>query len=513
VSRYAPTLPGAPGALADGAPPLAPGASGLPRLLAGIPARGTLPLREHLALHGPPPAVEGRGWRRHDAAGLVEEVERAGLRGRGGAAFPTAAKLRAVVDAARGGLAGRLGAPGARPLVVVNGAESEPASAKDRTLLRALPHLVLDGAALAAAAVGAREVLLGVCASSRSALDGVARALEERASVRGGAGDGGVRFELHAVPARYVAGQESALVSFLSGGSALPTFTPPRPFARGVHGRPTLVCNVETLAHLALVGRYGAAWFRELGTPEQPGSALLTLSGPLAHPGVYEVELGSPLAALLDAAGGLRAPARAVLIGGYGGTWVDGARLEELALSDRDLAPFGATLGAGVVAMLSADACPVAELAHLTRWLAGESARQCGPCLFGLDALAAVFEGLALGGAPARRGVRRVRGAGGGSGIHGRGGGAGRSVPLAAAPERLRALSALVRGRGACGHPDGAARLVESALEVFAEELDAHARHGPCAACAEPPELPLPRVAGTPPTALRSPSPLASAAR
>lgn len=519
MSLYEPTLPGAPGALADVPPPAAGGASGLPRLLAGIPARGALPLREHLALHGPLPAAEGRGWgRRHGAAGLLDEVERAGLRGRGGAAFPTAAKLRAVEAAAGGGLGGRLGAPSARPIVVVNGAEGEPASAKDRTLLRSLPHLVLDGAALAAAAVGAREVLLGVCASS--ALDGVAGALDERASVRGGAGDGGVRFELHAVPARYVAGQESALVSFLSGGSALPTFTPPRPFERGVRGRPTLVCNVETLAHLALVGRYGAEWFRELGTPEQPGSALVTLSGPLAHPGVYEVEYGSPLAELLDAAGGLRAPARAVLVGGYGGTWVDGARLDEMALSDRHLArigPHSPTLGAGVVAVLSADACPVAELARLTRWLAGESARQCGPCVFGLDALAAVFEGLTLGGAPPRRGVRRVYTAGGGAGTRGRrGGGAGGGVLPAGAPERLRALSALVRGRGACGHPDGAARLVESALDVFAEELAEHARHGPCAACAEPPELPLPRAAGGPagarPAARRSPSPRASAA-
>jgi NADH:ubiquinone oxidoreductase subunit F (NADH-binding) len=463
---YESTLPGPSAAALVDAP-------GLPRLLAGIPSRGALGLSEHLALHGELPAVEGRGRARRGAAsGLIEEVERAGLLGRGGAGFPTAAKLRAVAGASRSVLGG------GRPVVVVNGAEGEPASAKDRTLLRSLPHLVLDGAVLAAAAVGAQEVLLGVCwpdggcepkasvsplRSSPSALDAVARALEERG---GGVLVGGVHFQLCPVPNRYVAGHESALVNHLSGGPALPTFTPPRPFERGVRGRPTLVCNVETLAHLALVARYGASWFRELGTPEQPGSALVTLAGPVAQPGVYEIEHGSPLSALLDAADGLTAQPRAMLLGGYSGTWIDGSLLREVALSDRHLSPFGASLGAGVVVVLSDAACPVAELARLTRWLASQSARQCGPCVFGLDAIASTFEQLA-----------------GGAGAGGRN-----------LTERLHTLARLVSGRGACSHPDGAARLVASALDVFAQELAAHARHGPCAACARPSELPRPRA-------------------
>ncbi|MGA2162868.1 MAG: NADH-ubiquinone oxidoreductase-F iron-sulfur binding region domain-containing protein [Solirubrobacteraceae bacterium] len=433
---------------------------GLPRLLAGIPARGGLGLREHLSLHGELPVVEGRGRaRRAGASGLIDEVERAGLLGRGGAGFPTAAKLRAVAGASRSLLGG------ARPIVVVNGAEGEPASAKDRTLLRSLPHLVIDGAGLAAAAVGAQEVLLGVCESSPPALDAVARALEERRGSRRGGPLDGVQFQLRPVPHRYVAGHESALVNHLSGGPALPTFTPPRPFERGVHGRPTLVCNVETLAHLALIARHGAAWFRRLGAPEQPGSALVTLTGSVVAPGVYEIEHGSPLASLIDAADGLTARPRAVLLGGYSGTWVDASRLREVALSDRDLSPFGASLGAGVVFVLSEDACPVAELARLTRWLASQSARQCGPCLFGLDAIASAFEQLS--------------------------GGAGKRD---AAEPRLRSLAALVRGRGACSHPDGVSRLVSSSLDVFALELADHARHGPCAACARPSELPRPRV-------------------
>jgi NADH:ubiquinone oxidoreductase subunit F (NADH-binding) len=472
---------------------------GLPRLLAGIPARGALGLREHLALHGELPSIEGRGRARRGAAsGLIDEVERAGLLGRGGAGFPTAAKLRAVAGASRSVLGG------ARPIVVVNGAEGEPASAKDRTLLRSLPHLVIDGAHLAATAVGAQEVLLGVCESSPPALEAVARALEERGGSRrgerggsprgervGGVRVAGVQFQLRPVPHRYVAGHESALVNHLSGGPALPTFTPPRPFERGVRGRPTLVCNVETLAHLALIARHGATWFRELGTPEQPGSALVTLTGSVTAPGVYEIEHGSPLSALIDAADGLTAQPRAVLLGGYSGTWVDGSRLREVALSDRHLAPFGASLGAGVVVVLSDEACPVAELARLTRWLASQSARQCGPCLFGLDAIASAFEQLTGGAGELDRpstGDERIVGRHSGRSAR------GQREP-GAIDRRLHSLAGLVGGRGACSHPDGVARLVSSALEVFARELSDHARHGPCAARARPSELPRPRVA------------------
>jgi NADH:ubiquinone oxidoreductase subunit F (NADH-binding) len=398
-----------------------------------------------------------------------------------------AAKLRAVA-----GASSRSPLGGGRPVVVVNGAEGEPASGKDRTLLRSLPHLVVDGAQLAATAVDAQEVLLGVCESAPSALEAVARALQERGSRRGERA-GGVQCQLRPVPNRYVAGHESALVNHLSGGPALPTFTPPRPFERGVRGRPTLVCNVETLAHLALIARYGSSWFRELGTPEQPGSALVTLAGSVAAPGVYEIEHGSPLTALLDAADGLTAQPRAVLLGGYSGTWIDGSSLREVALSDRHLSRFGASLGAGVVVVLSTDACPVAELARLTRWLASQSARQCGPCVFGLDAVACAFEQLAGADAGDRpgRGDGRVEGR--------------RSGPLApghgerdAIERRLHSLARLVHGRGACSHPDGVARLVSSALDVFAQELADHAHHGPCDACARSSELPRPRVSRPP---------------
>jgi NADH:ubiquinone oxidoreductase subunit F (NADH-binding) len=194
----------------------------------------------------------------------------------------------------------------------------------------------------------------------------------------------------------------------------------------------------------------------------------VTLSGCVADPGVYEIECGSSLASLIAAAGGATARPRAVLLGGYGGSWVGERHLDELALSEEHLAPFGASLGAGVVALLGEDDCPVAETSRVVRWLAGESAGQCGPCVHGLDAIASDLEALAGGSADAGTG------------------------------ERIERLAALVRGRGACAHPDGAVRLALSALDAFAAEFDDHARHGPCEACLSPSRLaPLDGAPGT----------------
>ncbi|HEV3318676.1 MAG TPA: NADH-ubiquinone oxidoreductase-F iron-sulfur binding region domain-containing protein [Solirubrobacteraceae bacterium] len=417
----------------------------LPRLLAGIPAHGAMSLDEHLTVHGQAPLSPRRRGRRSESP-LIDQVERAGLRGHGGAGFPTATKLRAVAASRK------------RAVVVVNAAEGEPASLKDRTLMQTLPHLVLDGAQLAAQAVGADELIVCVCESAQASVEASTHAITER---RGMSSDS-ARMHLTAVPGTYVAGQEAALVNHLNGGPAIPTFTPPMVFEQGVRRRPTLVANAETLAHLALIARHGPEWFRRLGTPSQPGSTLVTLSGALAHPGVYEIEHGASLVSLIDAAGGTLANPRALLVGGYGGSWIGGEFLRGVALSDEHLAPHGASLGAGVVLLLSEDTCPVAETARVTRWLAGQSAGQCGPCVHGLDSIATsvaeVAGGLAQGNAT----------------------------------QRIARLAGLVHRRGACGHPDGAARFVTSALDAFGPEFADHARHGPCDGCTRPGELPLP---------------------
>ena len=436
--------PGLGGAVGGGPAPL-----GLPRLLSGIPDQGSMTLGEHAEVHGALPARARRGRRggRERADALIEEIAAAGLLGRGGAGFPTATKMRAV--------AGGRG----RPIVVANGAEGEPASLKDHTLLELLPHLVLDGAILAAEAVGADEVVIAACEYAGASVEGVSLAIAEREAA---AGPEIPALRLVILPGHYVAGEESALVNFLGGGPAKPLFTPPRPFERGVNRRPTLVNNVETLAHIALIARHGAAWFRQLGTPTQPGSALVTLSGPVAHPGVYEIEHGASLASLIEAGGGATARLRGALLGGYAGSWIGAERLHGLGLSNEHLAPHGATLGAGVVLLLSEEACPVAETARLARWLAEQSTGQCGPCVHGLDALALTLEQIAAG------------------------------VTEGRATERVDRLASLVSRRGACSHPDGTANLILSALEAFPSEFAEHARRGPCQGCAAAGELPLP---------------------
>jgi NADH:ubiquinone oxidoreductase subunit F (NADH-binding) len=416
-------------------------------LLEGIPSRGGMSLTEHLALHGPLPA-----WHRRARGGehpLIAQVEQAGLRGRGGAGFPIAVKLRAVA-ASRG-----------RPVVLVNAVEGEPASLKDRTLTQTLPHLVLDGAMLVAHALAASEVVVSVCESARASAESIAEAIGER----GSSGRDSPRTRLTSIPMHYVAGQESALVNYLNGAPAIPTFTPPMIFQQGVARRPTFVGNAETLAHLALIARHGPAWFRELGTPSQPGSTLVTLSGPVSCPGVYEIEYGASLGSLIGAAGGINGRPRAALLGGYGGSWVGEEHLHSLLLADEHLAAHGASLGAGVVLLLSEDACPVAETTRVLRWLASQSAGQCGPCVHGLNAIATSLEEIA--GAAAQPNMHR----------------------------RLTRLAALVRGRGACAHPDGAARMVLTAIEAFDGEFADHARHGPCEGCLRPGELPLPPTA------------------
>ena len=413
----------------------------LPRLLAGISGRSMVALEQHLVVHGPPPDL-----RRSAPEEIIELVDAAGLRGHGGASFPMSRKMRAV--------ASRRG----RSIVVANGSEGEPASKKDRALLRELPHLVLDGAAVAARAVGAREAIVVVSGEDERSVRSLEHALRDRVAA-GLPGD--PRLDLFELPPGYVAGQETAVVSALNGGPAKPTFAPPLPFERGVRRRPTLVQNVETLAHLALIARHGAGWFRQLGTPADPGSALVTVSGAVAAPGVYEIEQGMPLSELLEVTE-LTDRVAGVLVGGYFGTWLSPDAAQEARLSPGDLREYGAALGAGVIVVLGADACPVAETARVADWFAAESAGQCGPCLNGLEAIAATVQQLATGTASraAWSDLERWR----------------RDIPR----------------RGACAHPDGAIRFITSALCTFGAELRDHARRGPCERCARPPVLPAP---------------------
>ena len=411
-----------------------PDAVMLPRLLATAADPG---LEAHLRIWGPAPA----------GAMSIREVERSGLRGRGGASFPAAQKLAAV--ASRG-----------RAVVVANGTEGEPASAKDKTLLTRAPHLVLDGIGLAAQTVGAREAYVCVDRAEKRVIRALHRAISERAAMA----IDPLPVRIEETPSRYLTGEESSLAHWLSGGPAKPTFVPPRPFEKGVRGRPTLVNNVETLANLALIARFGASWFRGLGTADDPGTLIVTVAGDVAQPGVYEVPFGTSVEHMLRSTRA-ESGAHSLLIGGYAGTWIPLPAGAGLSLDQKSLRSAGAVIGCASLLVLGGRSCGLAATARIAGWMAGQGAGQCGPCTNGLPAIATALDALVTGD---RKGHWEK--------------------------QLLRWLE-LVEGRGACHHPDGVARMVRSALRVFSKEVGHHRHHGDCQAPA--PALLLPEWQGS----------------
>lgn len=393
----------------------------------------------------PAPAVPGRPDDR-----IIDVVTASGLRGRGGAGFPTGRKLRTVADG-RG-----------VPVVVINATEGEPASHKDHLLAARAPHLLLDGAALAAAAVGADRIIVAIDRQDRVAVDAVRAAVQERSQRE----PGGTPVEVAGTPPRYVAGEETALVHWINGGEARPTTTPPRPFEKGVDGRPTLINNAESVCHLAMIVAHGADWFRSLGTDDEPGTCLMTVTGAVAEPGVIEVPIGARLAQVVDAAGGATGGVAGLLVGGYFGAWLPPGALGAARASNADLRLHGAALGCGALYVLPDTACGVLESARVLDWFAYESAGQCGPCVHGLAAIAAAAHDLVL---PGHSG----------------------SAPL----ERW---AGDVERRGACALPDGAARFLRSTLRVFGPHLEEHRRGHDCAASRRPGLLPIPDRTGGP---------------
>ncbi|MGD0320711.1 MAG: NADH-ubiquinone oxidoreductase-F iron-sulfur binding region domain-containing protein [Acidimicrobiales bacterium] len=424
----------------------------LPRLLTAWHETGRADLDAHLSVHGP--ASFPRRADAHFAQGLLEVVRRSGLTGRGGAGFPSARKWDSV---------GRL----RNPLLVVNAMEGEPASEKDQVLLLSAPHLVLDGAQFAALAVGAREIFVCVADDRPDGARAVQQAVDERLA----RGLGRARVRVLRPPGRYVSGEESALVSWIAGGSAKPTFRHEKGVPLTVGHRPTLVHNAETLAHVALIARHGSEWFRSMGTADAPGTSLVSTSGAVSRPGVYEVELGTPVGSILERAG-LIAGVSGVLVGGYGGTWLPPDRIDT-PYAPGPLAAVGSAMGAGVLGVAPASACGVAETARIVAYMAGEGAKQCGPCVFGLPSIAGDLVRLASANCD-RTVLARLR-------------------------ERLD----LVSGRGACRHPDGVVRLVRSALGVFAADFAEHARRRPCQGWNRRSVLGVPRPADD---ALRGPT-------
>ena len=356
---------------------------------------------------------------RPELTSLLADLERIGLRGRGGAGFPFGRKLEAAAEAS------------GRPHVVVNLSEGEPASAKDAALALTAPHLVLDGAVVAARVLGSREVHVAVPSADLQVRAAVEAAVRERAADR-------VPFVIHRADEAFVAGQATAVLELMAGRPNKPVSSWQPAAIRGHRGKPTLLSNGETFAQLALLVLHGVETYLSQGTPEEPGTTLLTVHDDLGRR-VVEAAFGAKWESVL-------APDcvdRPVLLGGYHGTWADAGDLRDLTVSRSGLAVSDLTLGAGVV--LVPDGCPLTFATTITTYLAGESAGRCGPCFNGLPALAQALE--------------RVT-----SGIAG--------------PAETERLCGLVERRGACAHPDGTSRMVRSVLTRFPDEVGRHARGG-----------------------------------
>lgn len=394
---------------------------GEPRLTAGLSRYGRLDLRAHHETHG--------GVRALSATELVELATAIKLHGRGGAAFPFARKLTAVLDAAT-----RRGLPTA---VVVNATEGEPPSWKDKILLTRAPHLVLDGATLAAHALHAEHLVIGI-ADDGIGQQSLLAALAERRMP--------VAMRVVTVPHRFISGEGGALVRGINGDIPIPPGQRVRTSETGVAGLPTLLSNAETFAQLALAARLGPDQFTTVGTWTEPGTTLLTVAGSALRPSVLEVPFGTPLTDVLDLCAA--EPGPGILTGGYHGKWI--TTTDRVDISRQSLTTAGGTLGAGIILPLGNDTCPLGEVTRILNYLAGQSAGQCGPCRLGLPDLARTMAALATG----------------------RGG--------QAATDAIRAAATGVRGRGACSHPDGTASFAVSAIEAFTDDIATHLLHDGC---------------------------------
>jgi NADH:ubiquinone oxidoreductase subunit F (NADH-binding)/ferredoxin len=397
---------------------------GQARVTAGLDHLPRLDLAAHRAVFGFPPALA--------AAELIGICEQVDLRGRGGAAFPVARKLRAVLTATGQGKR--------RAVVVVNCAEGEPGSGKDKMLLVRAPHLVLDGAMVATSALRASEVVVVVAG------DG-----PHLRSVTGAVAADGVlarKVRIVSVPDRFVSGESGALINAINGKPALPPGTKTNASDSGAHGRPTLLSNAETFAQLGVLAVLGPAGFASVGTAHEPGTVMLTVGGSVSWPAVVETPCGVPLGRILDICGA-QLPG-GVLVGGYHGMWLSPDAAYDAPVSRSGLAAAGGTLGAGVVLVLGQDTCPLGEVTRVAGYLAMQSSGQCGPCKLGLPAVSRSLEAITAGAG----GVDEL--------------------------EALRRAAAGVRGRGACNHPDGTASFVASALDVFAGDLTEHMFRGSC---------------------------------
>ncbi|NUR82586.1 MAG: NADH-quinone oxidoreductase subunit I, partial [Nonomuraea sp.] len=366
-----------------------------------------------------------------DLDNLIAQVDEVDLRGRGGAAFPFGRKLRAVAEAASG----------RERVVLVNAAEGEPASAKDAMLLVRTPHLVLDGAVLAAEALHAREIVVATVAGEVGEASIAAAVAERRAATIAGATESRITIRVVGLPERFITGEGGALVRGVNGLEAVPPGRKRRAAESGVDGLPTLLSNAETFAQLAILAEHGPQRYAETGTEREPGTMLLSVAGTA----VVEAPIGTPLVDVLELCEAEIGDG--VLIGGYHGAWLPPDVAASTLLSRDGLKLAGGTLGAGIIVPLGDSSCPIGEAARITAYLAAQSSGQCGPCRLGLPDVARCLRALAEG---------------------------------TGSTDAVRRAVRVVERRGACFHPDGTARFVLSALDAFESDIALHLEHGGC---------------------------------
>ncbi len=380
---------------------------------------------------------------------VIELVKRSGLRGRGGAGFPTGIKWSAV----------RSAPPGER-YVVCNADEGEPGTFKDRLILEGDPHKLLEGMALAGYAVGAHLGILYIRGEYALSISRVRKAIADAEGLgilgeRVFDTDFSFRVEVRPGAGAYVCGEETALLESLEGKRGWPRIRPPYPVTAGLWGKPTVVNNVETLANVPDIVRRGPAWYRTLGTPTCPGTKVYTVLGSVRYPGLVEVEMGTPLRVLVYELGGGLLPGRTlqgVLIGGAAGAFLPPGELDT-RLDFDSLGERGAALGSGAVLVLDERACVVDTLGSVLRFFHHESCGQCVPCRSGTDVLVRLIGRL-------------------------QGGGASRSVL-----EQMLTIVDAMRAASLCPLGQSVALPVRTALAGFPEEFASHLDGGGCPQC------------------------------
>jgi NADH-quinone oxidoreductase subunit F len=377
---------------------------------------------------------------------VIEEVKKSGLRGRGGAGFPTGVKW---------GFINRT-APGPRYLVC-NSDEGEPGTCKDRDILRYNPHALVEGMVIAGYAIGAAAGYNYIRGEFWEPYERFEGALAE-ARAAGLLGKdilgSGFDFDIHTHlgAGAYICGEETALLNSIEGKKGQPRYKPPFPAQYGLYGRPTIINNTESLASVPEILRRGGDWFRELGVPNSGGPKLFSVSGNVNRPGNFEVPLGTPFSTLLEMAGGVRGGRRlkAVIPGGSSAPVIPGEQMMDLTMDYDTIAKAGSMLGSGAVIVMDDTNCMVRVLDRISYFYYEESCGQCTPCREGTGWM--------------HRVVHRIET------------GKGRPEDL----DLLDDVAAKIQGRTICALGDAAAMPVASFIRHFRDEFAYHIEHGRC---------------------------------